>query len=602
MQQVTLSTILVASLMLGGAHSPALAAETPHDPAKDARMEWWRDAKFGLFIHWGLYSVPAGTYKGEKTPKNYAEWIMYHMKIPYEEYSLLAKEFNPTQFDADEWAQLAHDAGMGYFILTTKHHDGFALFDSEVSDYDVMDASPFKRDIFGELAEAFRKKDMHVGAYYSHDIDWSHPQKWGGNTSAKGSMYNDWDFDVPKDDRTLFRKYLDEKSLPQVKELSVNYQPDLYWFDIPTMMKAEESKEFLDLVREYTPNVVINGRLGKNGLYGDYKTPGDNGYFTTPQPGDWEAIVTMTESWGYKENPHEQKSPEELITRFSQVVSAGGNFVVNVGPKADGTLADYDVFILKAFADWMDVNSEAIHGTQHNPFQEFFPWGDCTVKGNALYLHVNEWKPGMRIELPRLMSTVSSVELLGDAERELTWKQADGSFDITLTGDPIHAAVSVVKVTFKESSVEVSPLSMATADGYHLESRYALSRGNKMIAMRHQNHNGSIVIDTRTGHHPGNGHVAWELNIEQPGTYTVIAEFEDSTGQTDVEDRTLTLKVDQNKKPALSSVVKISDIQDGKHPLGELEFKQSGKVEIALNAETKKRGSLYLKGFHLIRK
>src|SRR5687767_731569 len=235
---------------------PPTAAE---EAAKRERLKWFHDAKYGLFIHWGLYAIPAGEWKGQRIP-GIGEWIMNRAKIPVKEYEQLARQFNPVKFNADEWVQLARDAGMKYIVITSKHHDGFSLYDSKVSTYDVVDATPFKRDILKELLAACTKQNMPLGFYYSQSQDWHDPNGAG----------NDWDFgpdlDAAKKERKQYDKYLREKAEPQVRELLTDYGPvALVWFDTPRMMEGERAQRFTKIVRELSPKTLIDGRLGVPG-------------------------------------------------------------------------------------------------------------------------------------------------------------------------------------------------------------------------------------------------------------------------------------------------------------------------------------------------
>ena len=245
-----LNPILMFSLLvLSGAASlstraaqtaPARAADA--DAAKERRLRWFREAKFGLFIHWGLYAVPAGEWKGKPVP-GIGEWIMNRAQIPVREYEKLAAQFNPVKFDADAWVRVAKDAGMRYIVITSKHHDGFALFHSKVSKYNAVDATPFKRDILKELSEACARQGMRLGFYYSQAQDWHEPNGAG----------NTWDFGP--DDRKDYDQYLRDKAEPQVREILSNYGPVcLVWFDTPRMMTPERSQRFVDIVRSIQPD------------------------------------------------------------------------------------------------------------------------------------------------------------------------------------------------------------------------------------------------------------------------------------------------------------------------------------------------------------
>ena len=323
--------VLALAPVAGVQNSMAAAATptmTPQEKAEhDTRMAWFREGKFGLFIHWGLYALPAGYWKGERSP-GIGEWIMNRMKIPVREYEQLATRFNPVKFDADAWAQLAADAGMKYVVITSKHHDGFAMYGSKVSPYNIVNATPFKRDPLKELAAACAKRGLKFGFYYSQAQDWH----------EAGGVGNTWDFgpDDAKDKNGSYDKYLREKAEPQVRELLTGYGPVcLIWFDTPRFMTKERGQRFVDIVRSMQPACLIDGRLGTSG---DYVSTGDNAIPNTNLEGDWEVPATLNRTWGYRTDDHDWKSPGDMVFKLVDIVSKGGNYLLNVGPTAEGVV------------------------------------------------------------------------------------------------------------------------------------------------------------------------------------------------------------------------------------------------------------------------
>jgi alpha-L-fucosidase len=402
---------------------PAAQPQTPSalpdtDAAKQARLAWFREAKYGLFIHWGLYAIPAGEWQGRTYP-GIGEWIMYRAHVPVREYERLAQQFNPTKFDADAIVRLAKDAGMKYIVITSKHHDGFALFDSKADNYDAVDATPAKRDLIKELADACRKHDMRLGFYYSQAQDW-HDPNGAGNT---------WDFGP--DEKKDFDKYLREKAEPQVRELLTQYGPvALVWFDTPRMMTLERSKRFTDLVRLLQPNTLIDGRLG---AAGDYITTGDNVIPNEIGKEAWETPATLNHTWGYRKDDHDWKSPGDVVFKLVDIVSKGGNYLLNIGPLADGTVPQPSQDTLRVVGAWLKKNGEAIYGANATPFGdelgEVSGKGTKTLGGRAMFFTRREYrittKPGKlyfvffedprsRFELPPMKNAVTRAYRLVD--------------------------------------------------------------------------------------------------------------------------------------------------------------------------------------------
>jgi len=369
---------------------------------QDERMQWWRDARFGMFIHWGLYAIPAGEWNG-KEYDHIGEWIMNDAKIPAVEYRQLAAKFNPVKFDARAFVATAKNAGMKYIAITSKHHDGFAMFKSNASKYNIVDATPYGKDIIKALAEECNRQGIQMCFYYSQSRDWNEPDALG----------NEWDF--PQDGN--FQKYLDEKVKPQLTELLTQYGPiGMIWFDTPMTISKDQAQQLKDLVRKLQPATIISGRLG-GGVETDYMSTGDNVIPATVIPGDWEVPATLNNTWGFKKNDHEWKSPEALTRLLFDIAAKGGNYLLNVGPTAEGIIPQESVDILAKVGDWMKINSECIYGTQATPFKIEFKWGNITQKPGKLYLGIFNW-PTNGFYLEGLKNKVKKVYLLADKQQK----------------------------------------------------------------------------------------------------------------------------------------------------------------------------------------
>lgn len=370
----------------------------------NSNTKWFTDAKYGLFVHWGLYSILGGVWDGKHAP-NTAEWIMRNMQIPLKDYRPLAKQFNPTKFNAKEYVKLAKKWGMKYIVVTAKHHDGFALYDSKVSDYTVMN-SPYGKDIIREFADACAEEDMIFCVYYSQMQDWEHSDG-NGNT---------WDFDPKKQN---FENYFYNKAVPQVKELLTNYgKIGLIWFDTPYDMPKPLCEELREVVKSCQPDCLINGRIGY-GL-GDYRQMADNSIPHSMYDGAWEVPMTLNETWGYSKFDFHWANEAKVIERLSLVASKGGNLLLNIGPDEDGVIPEASVKILDKVGEWLETNGESIFDTSVLPdFPYVIPWGNITynAKLNKLYFHVKVY-PTLtpKISLIDLKNKVTNVNLLKTGE------------------------------------------------------------------------------------------------------------------------------------------------------------------------------------------
>lgn len=392
---------LVSSFVLGVSSTSAAAGDDAND-----RMSWWREARFGMFIHWGPYARLAGEWRGKRV-KSIGEWIMYHGKIPVADYEEMARNFNPTEFNADEWVRVAKAAGMKYIVITAKHCDGFAMYPSKVTPYNIVDWTPFDRDPLKELRTACDKHGLKLGFYYSHNWDWHEPNALG--------LPNVWDF--PDNDKKDIEKYLRGKSLPQVEELARQYSPDIMWFDVPSGpaggLSLEQSERFRNLVRKYDPDCIINDRVG-NGL-GDYVTPEQ--YIPTGEKTDFEVCMTLNDTWGYKHYDRNWKTPETVIRNLVDIASKGGNYLLNVGPTGEGLIPPASVRILQEVGMWMEKFGESVYGTFANPLGPLPYNARITAKPGKLFLHLFDWPQRREIIVPGVICTVDRIYLLGDPDK-----------------------------------------------------------------------------------------------------------------------------------------------------------------------------------------
>jgi alpha-L-fucosidase len=481
--------------------------------------EWFSSGKFGMFIHWGPYSVLGGEWNGKRIEQgDIAEWIMQRFQIPVKEYRKVAATFNPVQFNAREWVALAKNAGMKYIIITAKHHDGFAMFDSKVSDYNIVDYTKFRRDPLKELSEACAESGIKFCVYYSHREDWENPYGYG----------NTWDFDSSQtnldkmDHPELFRKYLDTKAIPQLKELLTNYGPlGIVWFD-RGMYTQEQGKEFADLVHSLQPNCLVNGRVGHydQELLGDYQSLTDNGMPVGGIEEAWETPQTLNDTWGYSKFDQNWKPARDIIKRMVAIVSKGGNYLLNVGPTGEGVIPGPSVAILKSVGDWMNKNSESIYGTSPSPFPVEFPWGFCTRKDDLLYLHVFDWPADGILKLEGLNNRIQKAYMLTDKEIQLKVENGESGQSLITLPESRPDAINSVVVLQIAGPPDIEPLVVQQKgnEPVILDFLTASTRGKAVKRFNRKGEEGQFHISKMEG---PDDVIEWHVNMVNPGMYDV---------------------------------------------------------------------------------
>jgi alpha-L-fucosidase len=453
------------------------------------KVRWFRDAKFGMFIHWGIYSVLGR-----------GEWVMYNERIQVQEYEKLCSQFDPKGYNPRDWVALAKEAGMRYITVTTKHHDGFCMFDSELTDYDCM-STPAKRDFIGELVEACREAGIGIMFYYSL-LDWHHPdylprRPW--ETATRPAMGAD------------FNRYIDYL-FGQIRELCTKYgKIDGIWFDGGWEHGPDEwrSERLLEMIRELQSDALINDRAG---IPGDFETPEQYVPEVPPKGRMWETCMTINDSWGYNAGDCNYKSVSRLIRTLVEVVSKGGNLLLNVGPRPDGTIQPEFVSRLKMMGRWLEENGDAIYGTEPSPFRRT-PWGGCTVKGSIVYLHLFDY-PADPITIDGLRNRVLKA-YVKKGEVPVPFRQDDLELVLeppAIIPDPYDTVV-VLEV---EGEPEAENILRQGKDGsIELLARDAELHGS-MIRYEYGGGRDNIGFWTNT-----DDYVTWNLIVERGGVFFV---------------------------------------------------------------------------------
>jgi alpha-L-fucosidase len=478
-------------------------------------IKWFKEAKFGMFIHWGLYSKLAGEWKGKKYYGS-GEWIMNQGKIPVKEYEQVAAGFNPTGFNADEWAQLAADAGMKYMVITAKHHEGFSMYDSKITKFDMKDATPYARDPMKPLSEATRRRGIQFGFYYSQFQDWYEPN--GGR--------NSWDYDESKKNYQL---YYQQKAIPQIKELLTQYGPlGILWFDTPGGMTKEQTQLFIDSLRLLQPGCLFSSRVG-HGL-GDYKDLGDSEIPSAPVRGAWESLYTHNDSWGYIQHDLNFKTPEAIIQLLAQVASRGGNLLLNVGPDGNGRIPEYSIRYLRETGKWLKANGASIYGTTYGRIPDQ-PWGVSTSAPGKQFLHVLHTPANRQLLVPMPKAVpVSKVYLLKN-KQALPFTTKGNDLIIQLPPALPATANNVVVMEYKDVLPEYTlsiPVTVSPQFSQNnIDAVRADLQGNAQIKSLTYSHyygdwkHTTCITDLKDS----TDLISFNLRITDPGDYRIILEY-----------------------------------------------------------------------------
>ena len=435
--------LLLATVLLLGCSAPRAESTFTETPAqKTARMQWWSDARFGMFIHWGLYAVPAGEWKGHT---DFGEWFMDSTMMPGERYEKFAEQFNPTKYDPDTWVRVAKDAGMKYIVITSKHHEGFAMWDTQATDYNIAKRTPYGKGVLKPLADAARRAGLHFGTYYSI-MDWHHPSQYGAQQNHRNPTL------IHPEQKA---QYVAEMKA-ELKELIEQTNTEVLWFDGEWVnwWTVDDGRDMVNYLHRLKPDIIINNRVAylRNDMEGmDRGTP--VGDFGTPEqqippsgfgPGVyWESCMTLNDHWGYNRADQNWKSPREVVRNLIDIASKGGNYLLNVGPTAEGLFPQPAVDDLAEVGKWMHVNGEAIYATGASPFNNPLPWGRATQKRSRLYLHVFDWPADRKLSVP-MRNRVTRATLLAAPDTRLKFSRSRAGFVLELPQQAPDAIASVI--------------------------------------------------------------------------------------------------------------------------------------------------------------
>jgi alpha-L-fucosidase len=526
------------------------------------RGQLFEEGNYAMFIHWGLYSQLANKVKG-KTYYGIGEWIMNKQMagIPIPEYMELANTFNPDKFDAKAIAKLAKDAGMKYVIITSKHHDGFAMYDSKSNDFNVVKATPYKHDPMKDLAKACKEVGIGFGFYYSHNQDWTFP---GGNNGpaldAEGKPAN-------------FDDYFAKKCLPQVEEITTEYGPiELVWFDTPGDMPKKYAEELVAVVRKNQPNAMVCGRVG-HGL-GDYRSLGDMEVPVANKEGLWETVDTTNDSWAYAWYDENWKAPKLILERLIATVARGGTYMLNIGPRGDGSVPEHAEETLRTSGEWIHRYPQVVYDTDASPWKHALPWGDVTVKGNTLFLSVSKWPASGKLYLPGLKTGIKSAKLLDGAKSEtLNYRNENGWTCFTVPTTAPEKLISVIQVDLQGKPEADTCLGLDPDASTEILSEFATVKGASKETKKWMEKFGEWKHVTQISKWEPNGAATWEINVLKPGNYQVDLNY---SGETRL---VWTVAVEGGET--------IQNQQNASHnyqsfPIGWLNFPKPGKYKVSV--------------------
>ena len=480
-------------------------AELRADEAAPGQL--FSDGNYAMFIHFGLYAQLANKVDG-KTYYGIGEWIMNSnmADIPIPEYKALAGTFNPANFNAREIAQLAKDAGMKYIVITSKHHDGFAMFHSKAHPFNIVDATPFKRDLMKEMADACADLGLGLGFYYSHWQDWTEPG--GGNGPQEHADGSPASFD----------DYFKNKCLPQVEEITTGYGPiEIVWFDTPGGIPKKYVEQLVAVVRKNQPNALVSGRAGHD--LGDYVTNGDMHVPNANIEGLWETVDTTNDSWAYAWYDENWKSPKEILRRLINTVARGGTYMLNIGPRGDGSIPERATNTLRSAGEWIRRHPQVIYGAEASPWGRALPWGDVTVQGNILMLSIFEWPPSGELCLPGLKTPIQSARLLGGGE--LTARVSNGWTILSLPPRPPEPLVSVIDLELEGAPVVDATFGIDPDMETEILAEFAEVTGAKKERAEWMEKFGEWKSIERIHAWEEGGRAAWTVNVLEPGEYAV---------------------------------------------------------------------------------